>query len=384
MKYLRFLKLIVLLFPMLLINACAVTGEEYLMYAGTYTGQGSEGIYAYRFNPSDGVLKPVGLVAKTVNPSFITTDPGGRFLYAVNEVDTFQNKPAGAISVFAINRETGKLKLLQQISSLGAAPAHMSLDRSGRYLMVANYNGGNVAVFPVHSDGKLGAQTAFIQDTGSSVNPDRQAAPHAHYIQATPDNRFVLAADLGIDQVLAYRFYSGTGSLTQTGSGPVRVNPGSGPRHIAFAPSGNFIYVLNELSSTITGFSFNTETGMMQMKQTISTLPVNYSGENTAAEISVDAKGKYLYVSNRGDDSIGIFSINSEDGNLTPVEWISSGGKTPRHFEIDPTGQWLFVANQNSDNIVLFRIDPTTGRLSHTSQASGVSSPVCIRFISTR
>ena len=190
-----------------------------------------------------------------------------------------------------------------------------------------------------------------------------------------------MVADLGIDKVLVYRFDSKTGTLTPADSGFAKLDPGSGPRHIAFPPSGKFVYVLNELSSTVTVFSFETESGVMETKQTLSTLPRNFSGMNTAAEIAIDGQGQFLYVSNRGDNSIGLFAINSNDGSLTPVEWISSGGETPRHFMIDPTGQWMMVANQNSNNLILFRIDQSTGRLIKTSQSSEVTSPVCIRFL---
>jgi 6-phosphogluconolactonase len=377
------IRLIWILLSIQILHACA-PDKLSMVYVGTYTGQGSDGIYAYRFNPDNGDLRKVGLVAITDNPSFLTIDSAGRFLYAVNELDSFENKSSGAVSVFAINRETGELDLLQQINSLGAAPAHLSLDKSGRYLMVANYNGGNVAVFPVKRDGLLGLRTSLIQDSGSSVNPDRQAGPHAHFIRVANDNKFAMVADLGIDQVLVFRFDSNTGSLTPADSGIVKLKPGSGPRHIAFSPSGKHTYVLNELTSTVTTFSYEPETGRMLEKQTISALPKNFSGINTAAEIVTDAKGKFLYVSNRGDNSIGLFSINSNDGILTPVEWISSGGKIPRNFEIDPTGQWLIAANQDSDNLVLFRIDQATGRLIQTAQTTGVNSPVCIRFISTK
>ena len=377
----RILKLVPLLLLFLIVQACSSPKSEFLVYVGTYTGHGSDGVYAYRFNPSKGELSPLGLAAKTVNPSFITLDSAGRFLYAVNELDSFQNRPTGAVSVFAIDRQSGKLKLLQQISSLGAAPAHLSLDKSGRYLMVANYNGGNVAVFPIGNDGQLGPHTSMIQDSGSGSNPDRQAGPHAHFIQATNDNKNVMTADLGIDKVLINRLDAKTGSLTPAGSGFAQLEPGSGPRHLAFNSSGKFVYVLNELTSTVTTFSFESENGMMQMKQTLSTMPKNFSGKNTAAEITVDAKGQFLYASNRGDNSIGLFSINSVDGSLTPVEWFPSGGKSPRNFEIDPIGQWLFAANQDSGNIVLFRIDKTTGKLNQISDSTKLSSPVCIRFL---
>ena len=375
------MRMILFQLSILLMNACSTTRNDYLVYVGTYTGSGSDGIYAYHFNPANGVLNPAGLVAKTDNPSYITIDPAGCFLYAVNEMDSFQHQPTGAVSVFAIDRKSAGLTLLQQVSSLGAAPAHVSLDNSARYLMVANYNGGNAAVFPVKNDGRLGTHTTFVQDTGAGVNPDRQTGPHAHFIQATNDNRFVMIADLGIDKVLIYRFDTITGSLGSAEPGLVKMDPGSGPRQIAFHPSGRFIYVLNELTSTITSFSYNQETGTMQLAQTISTLPEDFSGTNTAARILIDAKGQFLYVSNRGDNSIGLFRINSEDGCLKPLEWFSTGGSTPRHFDIDPTGQWLFAANQDSDNIVLFRIEKSTGRLIQTSRSLAIDSPVCLSFL---
>ena len=381
LKQMRILKLIVLFISILFVYACSAPDQGYLVYVGTYTGHGSDGIYAYRFNPSKGELIPVGLAAKTENPSFLTLDSAGQFLYAVNEIDSFQNQPAGAISVFAINKESGKLKQLQKISSLGAAPAHLSLDKTGRYLLVANYTGGNVAVFPIGSDGLLGEHTSLVQDSGSGINPERQAGPHAHFIHVTNDNRFAMTADLGIDKVLVNRFDPNTGILTPAGSGFAKLEPGSGPRHIAFTPSGKFVYVLNELTSTITVFSFESETGAMQSMQMLSTLPKGFSGNNSTAEIVTDTKGKFLYVSNRGDNSIAQFSINPTDGSLTPIGWISSGGETPRNFEIDPSGQWLFAANQNSGNIVLFGIDQATGTLKQISDSTKIISPVCIRFL---
>ena len=379
-----FLKWVFLLIPNLLMLACSGPGHEFLVYIGTYTGSGSDGIYSYRFHPENGDLKPLGLVAKTDNPSFFIIDPDRQFLYAVNEVDTFQQERAGAVSVFKINRRSGKLTLLQKISSLGAAPAHISLDKTARNLLVSNYNGGNAAVFPIKENGLIGSHTAFIQNVGSSVDRNRQAAPHAHFIQATNDNRFVMIADLGTDQVLVFSFDPELGSLSPIDARFVKLAPGSGPRHLAFAPNGKYVYVINELVSTITVFSLEPESGTMEEKQTISTLPAEYSGMNTTAEILVDAKGRFLYVSNRGHDSIGVFSIHADDNSLEPVEWISSGGKTPRHFEIDPSGQWLFAANQDSDNIVLFQIDEGTGRLIQTSQLVEVADPVCVQFLSLK
>ena len=374
-----------LLIPLLLVVLLVTTVEAFagdsLLYVGTYTGKGSDGIYAYRFNPATGETSSIGLVAATDNPSFLAVDPNGRFLYAVNELDTFHNEPTGAVSVFSIDRETAKLKLLQQVSSLGGGPAHLSLDMSARFLMVANYGGGNYAVFPIENDGRLGPHSAFVQDVGSSVNPKRQAGPHAHSIQVTNDNRFAVVADLGLDQLLVHRFDATAGSLTPGNPKFVTVSPGAGPRHIAFAPSGKFVYAVNELASSVTVFAYKPGSGILQRKQTISTLPKNFAGTNTAAEIMVDARGKFLYVSNRGDDSIVVFSVNPGHGRLKLVERVPSGGRTPRNFALDPSGNWLFAANQDSNDIKLFLIDPGSGRLSPRSGSLQVVSPVCISFV---
>ncbi len=376
----RLFRLISVLSVVLVAATQALAGE-YLVYVGTYTGQGSEGIYAFRFNPDTGETGPVDLVAATDNPSFLAIDPTASFLYAVNEVDAFHGEPTGAISVFAIDRESGELKLLQQVSSLGGAPAHVSLDRSARYLMVANYNGGSVAVFPIENDGRLGRHSSFMQHAGSSVNPQRQAGPHAHFIQVTNDNRFAVAADLGLDKLLVYRFDPNNGSLTPANPGFVETGAGAGPRHVAFAPSGKFIYAVNELASTVTVFAYKPVTGSLHAIQTVPSLPENFAGNNTAAEIVVDATGGFLYVSNRGHDSIAVYSINPETGKLSSPEWVPSGGKTPRNFVIDPTGKWLIAANQDSNNIQLFKIDQSNGRLLATSRSLKVVSPVCMRIV---
>ncbi len=383
-QWLRILKLICLLVFVLLVTVSGASDYQYLVYVGTYTGKGSEGIYAYKFDPVTGESSALVLAGSTDNPSFLTTDPGGRFLYAVNEFGTFQNQPTGAISVFAIDRDSDKLNLLQQVSSLGAAPAHVSLDRSSRFVMVANYNSGNYAVFPIGNDGRLGAHSAFVQDVGASVNPERQAGPHAHSIQAALDNRFVLVADLGLDKVMVYRFDSKAGSLTSADPPFIRVKPGSGPRHIAFHPSGKLVYLVNEMASTVDVFTYHPTKGMLRREQTISTLPKNFKGTDTAAEIAMDGKARFLYVSNRGHDSIVVFSVSRRTGRLTPVQWISSGGKGPRDFVIDPTGKWLVAANQDSNTIVLFSIDSKSGRLTPTGRSLQIVSPVCLHFVSLK
>jgi 6-phosphogluconolactonase len=369
------------LLTLLLVPAGMALGEEYILYVGTYTGQESKGIYAFRFDPATGDSHPLGLVATTEKPSFLAVDPKGRFLYAVNELDTFQNQPTGGVSVFAVDRATAALRPLQQVSSLGEGPAHISLDRSARFLMVANYTGGSVAVFPVEADGRLGPRSAFVQQHGSSINPQRQAGPHAHCIQVSTDNRLVVVADLGLDKLLVYRFDASTGSLTPARPPSYGVDPGSGPRHIAFTPSGKFVYAVNEMKSTVTVFAYDAAAGSLRKRQTISTLPNDFTGRNSTAEVAVAPKGKFLYVSNRGHNSLAVFQIDRKDGSLTEVGWTPSGGKTPRHFAIDPSGRWLFAANQGSNEITLFQIDSGSGRLTPAPRPMSVVSPVCVVIV---
>lgn len=361
--------------------SCSSPEKGVLVFAGTYTNNGSEGIYSFRFDTVTGEFTPIQLAAKTENPSFIAIDTKGEFLYAVNEVDNLNDTQAGAISVFSIDSESGKLNFLQSVSSLGKAPCHLSIDKSGKYILVANYNSGNFAVFPIKNDGTLGEKAALVQNEGTSVNTERQNGPHAHCIQVTGNNKFVMVADLGIDRIVINKFDVSTGGLTPGNPAFIALTPGDGPRHFSFSPTGNFLYVLNELTSTVSVFGFDPETAITAFKQTISTLPPNFAKANTAAEIVIDKKGKYLYVSNRGDNSIVVFSIDGEDGSLTFVDRVSSGGKTPRNFAIDPTGKWMLVANQDSDSIIFYRIDQETGRLIQTSKSIRISSPVCLRFV---
>lgn len=354
---------------------------SYLVYVGTYTDKGSKGIYAYRFDPGTGESQWLGPAAQTDNPSFLAVDADNKYLYAVNETDHFNGGRTGAVSTYAIERSTGKLTLMQQVSSLGADPAHLSLDRTGQYLLVANYTSGNIASFPIEKEGTLGPRSSFVQHAGSSVNKERQTGPHAHEIQASKDNHFVFVPDLGLDELLVYRFDSKTGALSPNSPAFVKVGPGSGPRHLAIAPSGRFVYLVNELSSTVIVFSYQADSGQLHELQTISTLPAGFKGESTTAEIAVDAKGKFLYVSNRGDDSIAVFDVNQRDGKLAFVERVPTGGKTPRHFTLDPTGRWLFAENQDSGTINLFSVDAASGRLTATSHSLNVTSPVCVVFV---
>jgi len=349
------------------------------MFIGTYTGKGSEGIYTCEFNAQSGAVGTLTLAAKTDNPSFLVLEPSGKFLYAANELGQYQGLPTGAVSAFEVDPSSGKLTLLNQVSSFGGAPCHLSLDQTGKYLFVANYSGGSIAVIAIDDAGKLGASTSVVQFAGTGPHP-RQDGPHAHYIQVTPDNRFVLASDLGTDKIMIYRFDATVGLLQRNEPPFAELDPGAGPRHLVFSPSGKTIYVLNELSSTVTRLDFSSESGAMTPRQTISALPADFSEPNTAAEIILSPDNRFLYTSNRGHDSIAQFAIDQYSGELAIVGWTSSGGKAPRHIQIDRPGLWMIASNQNSSNVVLFRIDPTSGNLVQTS-STGISMPVCVQFL---
>jgi 6-phosphogluconolactonase len=355
--------------------------DSYLIYVGTYTGPASKGVYAFRFDPASGKSTSLGLMAETTNPSFLAIDPTHHYLYAANEVGDYKGEKAGGVSAFAIDRKTGKLTFLNEVSSRGAGPCHVALDKTGKYVLVANYDGGSVAVFPVLPDGRLGEASSVVQHSGHGPNPERQEGPHAHEIQLTRDNRFAIAADLGLDELLVYRFDAAKGTLASNDPPFAKVDPGAGPRHFAPHPNGRFVYTLNEMGGSVTGFAYDPRKGALRNLQTISSLPKDFKGKNDSAEIVVDASGKFLYASNRGPDKIAVFAIDSATGTLKLVEHVPTRGKTPRNFAIDPTGRYLFAANQESNNIVVFRVDPKTGRLTDTGQVLEVPSPVCVVFM---
>ena len=367
----------------LAVFAAAANGK-YLFYVGTYTEEGtkSKGIYAFRLDAATGQSTPLGLAAETTNPSFIALHPSGKYLYAVNEVQNFKGPNSGGVSAFSIDRATGKLTFLNEVPSRGADPCYITVDKTGKYVLVANYTGGSIASFPVMQDGKLGEASAFVQHTGHGTDPKRQEGPHAHSIDLSPDNRFAFVDDLGLDELLAYKFDSAKGSLTANDPPFAKLDAGAGPRHFALHPSGKFAYVVSEMHSSVTVFSSDLKSGTFHPVQTISALPKDFTGENDDAEIHVHPSGKFLYASNRGHDSIAVFAIDPHKGTLTLVEHRLTQGKTPRSFEIDPTGKFLFAENQKSDNIVVFRIDQKTGKLTPTGQVLDVGSPVCVKFLS--
>jgi 6-phosphogluconolactonase len=350
------------------------------VYFGTYTTGKSQGVYVSRFDPASGKLSPPELAAETKNPSFLALHPSRRFLYSVGETTDPAGKRTGAINAFSLDRQTGKLAFLNQQPSGGIGPCHLAVDRAGKCVLAANYGSGSVTALAIQPDGRLGGSRMSVQHHGSSLNPERQAGPHAHFITSDPANHFALACDLGLDQVLIYRLRAEDPALL----GPpalVSVKPGAGPRHLAFDPSGRFVYVINEIDSTLTVFAYDGERGAMKELQSLSTLPEGFQGANTAAEVQVHPSGKFVYGSNRGHNTIAVFAVDPKSGRLAFIEHVPTQGKTPRHFALDPSGNWLLAENQDSDTVVVFRVDAKTGRLSPTGQVLEIGSPSCSVFV---
>jgi 6-phosphogluconolactonase len=355
--------------------------EEILVYVGTYTRGKSEGVYVYRMDPSSGALEFASKATGLNNPSFLAIDPQHRHLYSVNEVSEFGGKPTGAVSAFSIDSETGELTYLNTRSTRGTGPCYVSVDKTGRYVLVANYSGGSVCVLPIQDNGKLGDATDFVQHQGSSVNPRRQEGPHAHSIIVGPSNRYAFAADLGLDKIMIYKFDSTEGKLEPNDEPWAKIKAGAGPRHFTFHPSGRYAYLINELDNTLVAFSYDETRGTLKELQTAPALPEDFAGTSYCADVHVAPSGKFVYGSNRGHDSIVIYEIAEASGELTYVDHEPTHGKIPRNFAIDPTGTFLLAANQDSDSIVTFSIDQQTGRLTPTGHVTEVPTPVCLKII---
>jgi len=356
------------------------------VYVGTYTqalphvdGK-AEGIYVFTLEPASGALNLVGVTPGVVNPSFLALDPTGRFLYAVNETSETDGQPTGGVSAFAIDPTTRLPRFLNRQSSHGTDPCHLTVDRTGRFVVVANHGSGSVACYPIQADGSLGPASDVVQHAGSSVHPQHQRGPHAHSANLDPTNRFVLICDKGIDKVMVYRLDPSKGKLVPSDPPFALARPGSAPRHLAFHPTRPFAFVINELASTLTAFGFDAETGALHEIQTVSTLPPGYAERNSTADVHVHPSGRFVYGSNRGHDSIASFAVDQRSGRLTPLGHQSTQGAVPRNFAIDPSGTLLLAANQNSDSIVAFRIDPVNGALTPTGAVTEVPTPVCITF----
>ncbi len=356
--------------------AFSVTSAKSIsVYIGTYTGGGSRGIYRTTLDLDTGTLAEPVLAAEARNPSFVELHPSGKYLYAVSE-----GGGAGSVTAFAIDAASGDLKRLNQQPSGGAGPCHVNVDHAGRNVLVANYGSGSASVIPIRPDGSLGSPAGFVQHTGSGPNPGRQKGRHAHSVNVSPDDRFAFVADLGIDKIMIYKLDVDAGTIVANDPPFVSLAPGAGPRHFAFAPDGKHAYVINELNSTMTAFAYDSATGSLAEVQTVPTLPSDFGGASSCAEVRVHPSGRFLYGSNRGHDSIVVHRVDPAHGTLTFVEHETAGIKTPRNFNIDPTGAFCLVANQDDDSVVVFRIDPQTGALEPTGRKISVGRPVCIRF----
>jgi len=353
--------------------------KDLLVYIGTYTKTEEQGIHWLKLDMATGKLTAVGKLAGQKNPSFLAIHSNKKFLYAVNEIGNYKGEKAGGVSAYSIDSETGALTFLNQQSSKGGAPCHLVVDATGRNVLVANYTGGSVVSLPISRKGRLRKAASFIQHEGSSVLKPRQAAPHGHSINVSPGNKFAVAADLGLDKVLVYGFEPKGGKLTPAGF--AKVAPGAGPRHFAFHPNGKFAYVINEITLTVTAFTWDEAKGKLTELQTITTLPVERGKGMSTAEVQVHPSGKFLYGSNRGHNTIAVFNIDQKTGKLKVVQHQSTLGKTPRNFGIDPTGKFLVAANQSSGDIFTFQINQATGELKATGHKIEVPTPVCVKFL---
>jgi 6-phosphogluconolactonase len=372
----RFIAFITAIISSLVLST--VYAESLDVYFGTYTSgrNASEGIYRSVLDTDTGELAAPVLAAEAKNPSFIEIHSNGKYLYAVSE-----SGDAGTVSAYSIDAETKSLTLLNSRPSGGSGPCHVNTDHAGKNVLVANYGSGSASVIPIKSDGSLAEPTGFVQHEGASVNPQRQKGPHAHSINVSPDDRFAFVADLGLDKVMIYRLDVEKGTITVNDPAFVKVNPGSGPRHFTFGVDGKYAYVINEMGGTITAFAYEPASGALTEIQTVSTLPDDFTGSNSCAEVRVHPNGRFLYGSNRGHDSIAVYRIDPAKGTLTFVEHERADIKTPRNFNIETTGKFCLVANQGADSVVVFQIDQKTGALEPTGQKISIGKPVCIRFL---
>ena len=359
----------------------ATPAHDFFAYFGTGRGGANTGFSIANFNSDTGALTVPTLAPTAAAPSIFILSPDGRLLYTCYPGRTFQGQPGGGVGAFAVDRATGGLTPLNSVLSGGADPGFLSLDRTGRFLFVANYNGGSIAAFALQPDGSLGARTFFDQHTGKSVHPTRQGHAYCEVIFTDSTNRYVFSTDLGLDKIFIYRFDAKTGALTPGDMPFAPIAPGSGPRHAIFGPGEKFLYVIGEMSSTITAYAWDAGKGTLTEVQNVSTLPDDFKANNNPAEVLVHANGKFLYASNRGHDSLVVFAIDEKTGRLSLVQHIPTGGKTPRCFSFDPTGRWIIVSNQASDNAVVFRVDAATGKLTQQGAPVAVPNPLQAQFL---
>ncbi len=372
MKYLH-LALGSLAFLLALVPSGAQSQQELV-----FVGSGKKNIDAFRFDLSTGILMPLGQAAAIDQPSFLAITSNHRFLYAASEGKT---PAASGLSAFAIDAASGKLTFLNRQSAGESGPCYVELDSLGRNALTASYGTGTFSVYPLALDGAIQPVSCSIQDHGSSINPVRQKSPHAHCLAVGPGGRLAYGCDLGVDKVMIFKFNPAKGTLVSNEPAFAQVKPGSGPRHIVFHPNGRWGFLISEMASTITVFAFDSSNGALREIQTESTLPAGFSGRNTAAEVAVHPSGRYVYGSNRGDDSIAVFGFDPQSGRLTFIERVPADGKTPRHLEIDPTGRYLLAADQDANAVVVFRIDAASGRLQQVGLPVQTDNPMCVRCV---
>jgi 6-phosphogluconolactonase len=362
-------RLVLLGFLMVILNGVLSAQSSYFAYVASQAPDATKGIYAYRFSPKTGRLTSIGRVAELFDASFLATDPHHRVLYVASEADEAPGS-------------NGALKLLNK-AEMGGGPCHLSVDKTGKILLVANYGNGTVASFALNPDGSIGKQTGFDQHTGKGPNAERQEGPHAHAVVLSPDNRFLFVPDLGADQIKIYRVDTAKATFTPNNPSFASVKPGLGPRHLVFAPGGKFAYVICEMGSSVVAFAYDPVKGSLTPLQTISTLPANFKGIDNSSEIDISPSGRFLYASNRGHDSITVFAVDPGKGTLTKIRVVPTQGKIPRNFALDPTGKYLLAANQKSNQMVVFAVDQTTGLLQPTGQVLDIEEPVCVLFVPT-
>lgn len=359
-----------------LLAAKTLTAETFDVYFGTYTtGSPSKGIYHSTLDSETGTLSAPELACELSKPSFIAIHPSGKYIYSVTEGNP------GKVSALLIDPKSKELTLINQSASGGKGPCHVSVSDNGKTLLAANYVSGSVASIPINKDGSLGEAVSIIQHKGKSADKRRQKGPHAHSFNLSPDNRFAYAADLGIDKIMIYKLNPKTGELTKNDPPCFTARPGAGPRHFTFHPNGEFAYFINELDNTIVAVSYDKSNGALTEIQTISTLPTEFKGKSFTAEVKAHPNGKFLYGSNRGDDSIVIYKITPKTGKLTLVGFQDAGIDEPRHFNIDPSGKYCVVGNQDTNSVILFKVDEKTGKLLPTSVNHPIGKPICVKFL---
>lgn len=356
-------------------SALTAAATDLFVYFGSHSNRPGAGFSLSHFDTDTGVLTKPQFLLEAKEPAYFVIHPDGRHLYTCN------SGTPGGVSAYAIDPRTGALTLLNRELAGGGDTSYISLDNTNRFALAANYDGGNIAVFAVKPDGGLGDWTAFVQHTGKSVNPQRQTHAYAHSIVVDPTNRFALVADLGVDKLFVYRFDEKTGKLTPNDPAFVPVPPGSGARHVKFHPNGHWVYLINEIASTIIGYDWDTATGTLKEFQNVSTLPADFKETSACAELQIHPNGKFLYGSNRGHDSLAAFAIDQTNGHLTSIQHIPSGGRTPRNFTFDPTAKWILCTNHGSNTAAVFRVDPDTGRLTQQGDPITVPAPFCERFL---